>query len=105
MAKYFTIKDPESLMQRTKVKNKDIKVLGYCSYDQNNVFKEDLSQLKYFNPPPKDTWDNVACDLTEIGESPKRDPYDLKSKGIDDLLKWITLHFDEIKANPKDNKL
>lgn len=106
MAKYFPIKDPEKLMQETKVKNENIRVLGYGSYDENNEFREDLSQLKYYNPPPKDTLDNLACDLTDIGESPpKRDPYDLKSQGIDDFLKWITQNFEKIKAKPEENKL
>lgn len=66
-----------------------IEVLGCFCKDENYETRWDLSQLTYYNPPPKATWRNVRFDLNRNYEQVKRKPVDPVDFGINDLLKWI----------------
>lgn len=106
MFKRFSITDNVTNIWRTaKVGVTDLQVVGYCSYNENYECKEaDLSRLQYYNPPPRSIWPSICYDLDCNYEEAKTEPVDFTSTGIDDLLRWIVKHSDELKAKAGEGK-
>lgn len=91
--------------QRPEIKISELQVVGYNSFDKYNTCNQDLSQLLYYNPPPQINWKRLKIDLDENFETIVKKPinrYGLMKN--DNLLNWILLNADKIKAKPEEGK-
>lgn len=102
MSREFNISN-HSIVNEPKVQLGEFEVIGYGSYDEDYNFKFDLSQLPYFNPPPKESWDSIQYDLNINFENTKRNPH-FKTRKLDDLLRWILHNLDKVEETSDESR-
>lgn len=73
-----------------------IELIGHYSIDGNSEYRADLSQLKYYIPPPD--FNNVNYDLNENIASTRCKPRSYVK--LDDILKWILDNFNKRLEKP-----
>lgn len=66
-----------------------IKLIGHYSIDGDSKYHADLSQLKYYVPPPD--FDNVSFNLNKDSTSTRHKPTSYIK--LDDILTWVSDNF------------
>jgi len=69
-----------------------IELIGYFSKDGNSQYHADLSQLKYYIPPPN----SDVCFNLDKNSASTHYKSDINYK-LDDILKWISDNFNRLE--------
>lgn len=109
MSDAFIVKTTNGLLYQEDVKFGDLKVVGRYSFDMDYQFKDDLSQVVYYNPPSDKSYKRlVQFDLDKdydqiVKQKPDSGPVPVE---LINFYKWIVQHANDnhIKGNPEENK-